>query len=58
MCTEGYSVSKDRITLDHKAAQARERRAREAKRRQALNVLDEMKVLKVQKAIGRARRKT
>ncbi len=61
MCMEDYSVNaematEDRGTLDRKREQARARQASKTRRKEAVQVLNEMNVLKVQKAVGRARR--
>jgi hypothetical protein len=51
-----YAERDNRATLDRKAEQARERRARKRQRRQALTILNGMKPLRVQEAITRAYR--
>jgi hypothetical protein len=53
---QGYSEDANRTTLDRKAAQARDRRARKKERREVVSVLKGMKVLAVQEAITRAPR--
>jgi hypothetical protein len=51
-----YAERDNRATLDRKAAQARDRRARKKERSQALTILNGMKPLRVQEAITRAYR--
>ncbi len=64
---EDYSVNEQTTTEDRKeeldrkarqAEQARERRARSAERKKALTTLNEMKTIKLQKAMARAYRST
>jgi hypothetical protein len=51
-----YSENGNRATLDRKAAQARERRARKRTRGEAFSVLDAMSVLELENAVKRAPR--
>jgi hypothetical protein len=53
---ESHGENGNQATLDRKAVQARERRARKRARREAFSVLDAMKVLELENAVKRAPR--